>query len=121
MTDARPHRLVRERDLPAYVGLKRTQISELIRRGEFPRPIKLSEGGHAKAWLEDEVLSWQIQRLANKIWNGECRRCRESSSARARPGASVARSVSILCTLPNGSKKIDKLSKKHRPKNALKY
>jgi hypothetical protein len=29
VTDARPHRLVRERDLPAYAGFKRTQISEL--------------------------------------------------------------------------------------------
>ena len=66
MTDARPHCLVRERDLPAYSGLKRTQISALIKRGEFPRPIKLSEGGRAKAWLEDEVLSWQRQRLAKR-------------------------------------------------------
>jgi prophage regulatory protein len=66
MTDARPHRLVRERDLPAYAGLKRTQIFELIKRGEFPRPIKLSERGRAKAWLEDEVLSWQRQRLAKR-------------------------------------------------------
>jgi prophage regulatory protein len=66
MTDARPYRLVRERDLPVYSGLKRTQIFELIKRGEFPRPIKLSEGGRAKAWLEDEVLSWQIQRLAKR-------------------------------------------------------
>ena len=66
MTDVRPYRLVRERDLPAYSGLKRTQIFELIKRGEFPRPIKLSEGGRAKAWLEDEVLSWQIERLAKR-------------------------------------------------------
>ena len=66
MNEARPYRLVRERDLPAYVGLKRTQISELIKRGEFPRPIKLSEGGRAKAWLEDELLIWQRQRLAKR-------------------------------------------------------
>src|SRR3954462_15318549 len=64
MDDARPYRLVRERDLPAYAGLKRTQISELIKRGEFPRPIKLSDGGRAKAWLEDELLLWRRQRLA---------------------------------------------------------
>jgi prophage regulatory protein len=59
MSATRPYRLVRERDLPAYAGLKRTQISELIKRGEFPRPIKLSDGGRAKAWLEDELLLWQ--------------------------------------------------------------
>ena len=55
MTDVRPYRLVRERDLPFYAGLKRTQISELIKRGEFPRPIKLSDSGRAKAWLADEL------------------------------------------------------------------
>jgi predicted DNA-binding transcriptional regulator AlpA len=66
MTEARPYRLVRERDLPVYAGLRRTQIAELIRRGEFPRPIKLSDGGRAKAWLEEELLSWQRQRLASR-------------------------------------------------------
>jgi predicted DNA-binding transcriptional regulator AlpA len=53
MTDSRLYRLVRERDLLAYAGLRRTRIAELIKRGEFPRPIRLSEGGRAKAWLED--------------------------------------------------------------------
>ena len=66
MTDVRLYRLVRERDLPSYAGLKRTQISELIKRGEFPRPIKLSDGGRAKAWLEDELLLWQRERLAQR-------------------------------------------------------
>jgi prophage regulatory protein len=66
MTEVRPHRLIRERDLPSYAGLKRTQITELIKRGEFPRPIKLSDGGRAKAWLEDELLLWQRHRLAKR-------------------------------------------------------
>jgi prophage regulatory protein len=66
MSDARPYRLVRERDLPAYAGLRRTQISELIKRGEFPRPIRLSDRGRAKAWLEHELLIWQRQRLAKR-------------------------------------------------------
>ena len=30
------------------------------------RPIKLSDGGRAKAWLEDELLLWQRQRLASR-------------------------------------------------------
>jgi prophage regulatory protein len=66
MTDSRPFRLVRERDLFTYAGLRRTQIAELIKRGEFPRPIRLSEGGRAKAWLEDELITWQRQRLAKR-------------------------------------------------------
>ncbi len=66
LMNTRPYRLIRERDLPAYAGLKRTQISELIKRGEFPRPIKLSDGGRAKAWLEEELLLWQRRRLASR-------------------------------------------------------
>jgi prophage regulatory protein len=66
MIDTRPHRLVRARDLHTYAGLKRTQIAELIKRGEFPRPIRLSDGGRAKAWLEDELIIWQRQRLAKR-------------------------------------------------------
>jgi Prophage CP4-57 regulatory protein (AlpA) len=42
------------------------QIAELIKRGEFPRPIRLSDGGRAKAWIEDELIIWQRQRLAQR-------------------------------------------------------
>ena len=66
MYNPRPYRLVRESDLPIYAGLRRTQIAELIKRGEFPRPIRLSDGGRAKAWIEDELVIWQRQRLAKR-------------------------------------------------------
>jgi prophage regulatory protein len=59
-------RIIRERDVDAYCGLKRTQRAELVRRGEFPKPIKLSDSGRAKGWLEDELLEWQRQRLAKR-------------------------------------------------------
>jgi predicted DNA-binding transcriptional regulator AlpA len=35
----RLHRIIRLRELPNFVGLRRTQIDELIKRGEFPRPL----------------------------------------------------------------------------------
>jgi predicted DNA-binding transcriptional regulator AlpA len=66
MTESRPYRLVRERDLPTYAGLRRTQIAELIKKREFPRPIRLSDGGRAKAWVEDELIVWQRQRLSRR-------------------------------------------------------
>jgi predicted DNA-binding transcriptional regulator AlpA len=56
--------MIRSSDLREYVGLGRTQIGQLIANGEFPKPIKLSDGGRAKAWLECEVLEWQNQRIA---------------------------------------------------------
>ena len=65
MAEVRPlHRIIRMRDLPDYVGLKRTQIEELIKRGEFPKPVPLSDTGRAKGWLEHELISWQQERLA---------------------------------------------------------
>jgi prophage regulatory protein len=60
----RLQRIIRLRDLPDYVGLKRTQIDELIKRGEFPKSVPLSDTGRARGWLESELLTWQAERLA---------------------------------------------------------
>jgi prophage regulatory protein len=59
-------RIIRKRDLPAFTGLQRTAIEELIKRGEFPKPIPLSDTGRAVGWVEDEVIAWQHKRLAKR-------------------------------------------------------
>lgn len=58
------NRLIRLADLPPYVGLHRSQIDQLVAQGEFPRPIKLSDAGRAKAWLENDIVDWQNHRIA---------------------------------------------------------
>ena len=60
----RLNRMYRLRDLPQFVGLRRTQIAELIKAGEFPRPVPLSDGGRAVAWLECDIVAWQNSRIA---------------------------------------------------------
>jgi prophage regulatory protein len=55
-------RIVRKKDLPQYVGLKRTAIDDLIKAGTFPKPIKLSE--RARGWTQESLISWQQQRIA---------------------------------------------------------
>jgi prophage regulatory protein len=60
--------IVRECDVDAKCGLKRTQRKELIRQGRFPRPIKLSD--RARGYLESELLAWQRERLAERDQNG---------------------------------------------------
>jgi prophage regulatory protein len=60
----RLNRMFRLRDLPEFVGLRRTQIGELIKAGEFPKPILLSETGRAVAWLEADLIAWQNARIA---------------------------------------------------------
>ena len=57
------NRMIRLAQLPEYVALQRTQIDELIKKGEFPKPIRLSDTGRAKAWLECDVLAWQNARM----------------------------------------------------------
>lgn len=58
--------IIRLKDLPAYCGLKRTQIDHLISRGEFPEPIKLNDTGRAKGWLSSEIERWQRSRIAKR-------------------------------------------------------
>jgi prophage regulatory protein len=60
------NRLYRLRDLPPFVGLRRTQIAELIKAGEFPKPIPLSDSGRAVAWLESDLIAWQSGRIARR-------------------------------------------------------
>ena len=57
------NRMIRLADLPKYTGIQRTQIDELIKKGEFPKAIRLSDTGRAKAWLECDVLAWQNARI----------------------------------------------------------
>ena len=66
MDEPRTFRIIRRHDLPKYVGLQRTQITELIKAGQFPKPISLSDHGRSVGWVEDEVIAWQRQRLAKR-------------------------------------------------------
>ena len=62
----RLNRMFRLRDLPEFVGLRRTQITELIKTGEFPKPVTLSDAGRAVAWLEADLIAWQNARIATR-------------------------------------------------------
>ena len=59
-------RVIRSSELYPVTGLRKTQIAALIARGQFPKPIKLTDGGRAKGWIEAEIVSWQTARLAKR-------------------------------------------------------
>jgi predicted DNA-binding transcriptional regulator AlpA len=59
-------RVLRRSELKSVVGLGRTQIDNLIAKGEFPAPIPLSDHGRAVGWFESEILAWQKARLAKR-------------------------------------------------------
>lgn len=60
-------RIVRKRQLKAVTGYGPTQIHQLIKLGEFPAPVSLSDSGRAKGWWEDEVIAWQEKRQAKRF------------------------------------------------------
>lgn len=55
-------RLLRMGDVEMAVGLKRSMIYNLIRRGEFPQCVQLTP--RCVAWPESAVLQWVQDRIA---------------------------------------------------------
>lgn len=49
-------RLLKLTQVMEMVGIGRTMIYRLIRRGDFPQPFK--PGGYASRWSEAEVRGW---------------------------------------------------------------
>lgn len=62
----RLYRFIRKKELPQYVGLGMTSIDNLVKSGEFPKPVPLNDSGRAVAWLEAELIEWQARRLLQR-------------------------------------------------------
>ena len=62
MTDHAPRarRVIRLSQLPQYLGVQRSAIEELIKRGVL-RPFNLTVGGRSKVVFEDEIAALQEQ------------------------------------------------------------
>ena len=54
--------LLRRPQVEAMTGLSRASIYALMKRGEFPKPVKL--GVQARAWKRSEVAAWIESREA---------------------------------------------------------
>ena len=64
--DLRPRRAIRWQRVLDLVPLGETQIRAAIRKGKFPKPFKVTEGGRAVAFFEDEVLAHLAERAAER-------------------------------------------------------
>ena len=62
-------RIIRMRDLPSKVGFQPATIYELISKGKFPKPFKLTPGGRAAGWFEKTIDDW-MARQAERSQNG---------------------------------------------------
>ncbi|MEG8052099.1 AlpA family transcriptional regulator [Sphingomonas aerolata] len=49
-------------DVKAETGLGKTSIYQLIRDGQFPKPVKISS--RAVAWREGAIEAWKADRQA---------------------------------------------------------
>ncbi len=53
-------RLIRLHQVKDLVGLGRSSIYDRIKKGEFPKPIKL---GRLSGWVEAEVQAWISEQI----------------------------------------------------------
>ena len=49
-------RLLRRRDVEKITGMSRASIYRLMRKGEFPLPVKV--GPSAVRWKESDIATW---------------------------------------------------------------
>ena len=63
------NRMYRLQELTQFVGLRRTMVSEMIKAGKFPKPVRLDPDGRAVAWLESDLIAWQNARIAARNAN----------------------------------------------------
>jgi predicted DNA-binding transcriptional regulator AlpA len=60
-----PEEIVRRKELPRYLGLKKTQIDKLIEAGILPPGVPLNETGRAIGWFKSTLVEHQ-NRLRDK-------------------------------------------------------
>ena len=54
-------RFMRLKDVVATCGLSKSSIYDAIKKGEFPKPVRLY--GRTSAWIKSEVLQWAQSRI----------------------------------------------------------
>lgn len=57
-------KFLRRSEVQSLTGLPTSTLYEMMDRGEFPQPIRLSP--RTVAWLETEIAEWQAIRIADR-------------------------------------------------------
>lgn len=56
--------LIKLNNVIAITGVSRSHIYALAQKGQFPKPVKLTE--RSSAWVESEVQDWIESRIAQR-------------------------------------------------------
>lgn len=59
------NRVLRMKDLPFKTGFQPSTIYELIAKGRFPAPFKLTPGGRAAGWFETTIDDHMMAQAKN--------------------------------------------------------
>ena len=62
-------RFLRVRDVLPLIGVSRTTLWRMIRAGEFPAPVWITE--RTAAFLQETVESWIRCRVEGTAWNSD--------------------------------------------------
>lgn len=57
------NKLIRIKSVLEMTGISKSYLYQLVKSGEFPKPVQLIKGGKAVAWIESEVQSWVESRI----------------------------------------------------------
>ena len=69
MNDMRNRFILRRKQVENRTGLSRSTIYLRIKKGSFPRPIKLSE--RAVGWIEQEIDDWVNEKVQTRDHGAE--------------------------------------------------
>lgn len=67
----KPDRILRLSQVAAQVGISKTSIYQLVKRGEFPAQIRLTS--RTVGWRESEVVGWLASRPGPDIEAGRAK------------------------------------------------
>ncbi len=59
--ERRSHCVLREKDVLQQVRISKSQLWRLINRGQFPKPIKISE--RCNAWDSRQIDAWLTEKF----------------------------------------------------------
>jgi prophage regulatory protein len=59
--DQQRNRLLKMKEVLALTALSKASVYDLIKRGQFPKQIRL--GKNSVAWVESEVYGWINQKI----------------------------------------------------------
>jgi prophage regulatory protein len=62
--------MLRRKQVETTTGLSRSSIYDLMSKGIFPKPVKLSE--RSVAWIQEEVIQWMQGRISATRGGAQC-------------------------------------------------